>query len=147
MYALIIDGQIDKTRPSLPRSARRLDTGEWVTAGEYWTPDLAEACGWFVVPDPAPKPPDDPGMVWELGPVTLDGNDLPVARQWTQRPMTQDELDAVADSMERSTVRGLLPRLTALVNTSGTLTRARMSDELRFMAVALRRIIRDTMEE
>jgi hypothetical protein len=52
MHALVVDGQVEAVG-RLPRSARRLDTGQWVLGLHTAALEVVEACGWFAVADTA----------------------------------------------------------------------------------------------
>jgi hypothetical protein len=57
-YALVDGDTIESEHGSLPESARRLDTGDWVLGlREYGTVEQQQACGYFEVVD-TPRPAD-----------------------------------------------------------------------------------------
>lgn len=86
-YALVIEDVIT-TLGSLPNSARRLDTQEWVLGLPTADVELQQATGWFeVVEAEAPKNTDT--LVYEQSFVLVDG--IPT-RVWTERPKTPEEL-------------------------------------------------------
>jgi hypothetical protein len=96
-YALIIDDTIESVG-SLPKSAQRLDTEEWVVGLRTASPDLVAACGYVeVVETPQPVDPDY-YTTWTSTIVLLDG--VPT-RVWEVRPKSDDEL---YPSPEASTV-------------------------------------------
>ena len=90
MYALTTATGVDAVGP-LPRAARRLDTGQWVTPPPNgWTDTLAAECGWLPVVE-SPRPADTATDTHEP---TYTRNGATVIQTWTTRPWTADELAA-----------------------------------------------------
>lgn len=89
MHALVIDGQI-QALGRLPRSARRLDTGEWVMGLDSAPLALVHACGWHEVQD-AERPPDTETHTHERSVEVVDGVPAVV---WTPRAWTAEEVEA-----------------------------------------------------
>lgn len=93
LYALTTDGQTVTTTATLPRTARRQDTGQWVTPPDgAWTDALAAACGWLPVVE-SPRPADTETHTWEDA-YAVDG--MTVTQAWVERPWTAEELAAQA---------------------------------------------------
>ena len=90
IHALVINDAIQSVGP-LPRAARRLSDGAWVTppAGE-WTPEQAADAGYFPVTE-TPRP-DDTITTTHVESVVLVGG-VPT-QTWTPRPWTADEVAA-----------------------------------------------------
>ena len=96
-YALIQSGTITATG-QLPRGARRLDTGQWVTPPQgAWTLELAAACGWLPVAE-APRPADTATTTSDYSVQLVAG--VPT-QQWTVRPWTEAELAAKAEAEQQ----------------------------------------------
>lgn len=90
-YAYVI-GNVIQSEGALPRSARRLDTGQWVLGlREYADQATREACGWFEV-DATPRPADAADTTYDRT-LELMGNAVPTV-VWVARPKTVDELNA-----------------------------------------------------
>jgi hypothetical protein len=100
-YAKVVDDAITETRGSLPNSARRLDTQEWVMGLATAPLDLQQATGWYEVIE-TPRPDDTDTTTYDRS-IELVGN-LPT-EVWTARPKTQDELDADAATENRSAIQ------------------------------------------
>lgn len=161
MFVQVINSEIIGSTNRLPGSARRLSDGAWLSPPDAnWSITEHESCGWFDVADPLPRPADTVTDTWDLGPYTLDPSDIPLPRQWIQRPKTQDELDEDADETERTAVRTLLPQIRTIAQatpwtSSGGNTNSRLNaleNELeaaatrdKTLARALRRVIRDVL--
>jgi hypothetical protein len=96
MYAQIIDNSI-QALGRLPRSARRLDTGQWVMGLATASTDLQRACGWWEVVDTDPPTVTD-SQVAEQTVDLLIG--VPI-RVWTVRDKTAEELAADAEDANR----------------------------------------------
>lgn len=100
MYALMTTTGVDAVGP-LPRAARRLDTGQWVTPPpDGWTDTLAAACGWLPVVE-SPRPADTATDTHEPT-YTRDG--AAVIQSWTPRPWTSDELAAQSQQAVSATL-------------------------------------------
>ena len=113
-YALIQSGTITATG-QLPRGARRLDTGQWVTPPtDGWTPELLAACGWLPVVE-VPRPADTDTHTSDPAPVALVAG-VPT-QQWAVRPWTEAELAANAEqaayAAQRATVKAIINDLRA----------------------------------
>lgn len=113
-YALIQSGTITATG-QLPRGARRLDTGAWVTPpADGWTDALLAACGWLPVVE-TPRPADTATTTSDPAPVALVAG-VPT-QQWTVRPWTAEELAAQAAAAQyeadRLTVKAIITDLRA----------------------------------
>jgi hypothetical protein len=74
----------------LPKSARRLDTRQWVMGLVEAPTELREACGWFQVTEAA-APNVTADQVAEVSVAVVDGRPV---QQWTIRAKTADELAA-----------------------------------------------------
>lgn len=112
MHALVIDGQILSVG-GLPRAARDLDTGEWVTPPDrQWTDALAATVGYLPVAR-TPRP-SDMTTDWVRSVEMLAGTPTEV---WTAEPWTTEELaaqqSAANDATMRSQVRDALVTLGA----------------------------------
>lgn len=113
MYALATTTGVDAVGP-LPRAARRLDTGQWVTPPpDGWTDTLAAACGWLPVVE-SPRSADTATDTYEPT-YTVDG--ATVVQSWTLRPWTAEELAAKAEQAAnealRATVKAIINDLRA----------------------------------
>lgn len=97
-FALIIDNTI-RSVGSLPGSARRLDTGEWVMGLSSASTDLQEACGYFAV-TAVERPADTATTTFDLTVELIAGVPTEV---WTERAKTQEELDAEAAADRQAT--------------------------------------------
>jgi hypothetical protein len=99
MYAQIIDNSI-RALGRLPRSARRLDTGQWVMGLATASTDLQRACGWWEVVD------TDPPTVTatQVAEQTVDLVAGVPTRVWSVRDKTTDELAADAEDANRVTI-------------------------------------------
>lgn len=96
MYAYVTDGTV-QAEGTLPRSARRLDTGQWVLGLHDATIALQQACGWYQATDTA-RPADTATTTYDRSVELVDGTPTVV---WTERPKTQSELDAEAEREAR----------------------------------------------
>ena len=115
MYALATTTGVDAVGP-LPRAARRLDTGQWVTPPpDGWTDTLAAACGWLPVVE-SPRSADTATDTYEPT-YTVDG--ATVVQSWTLRPWTAEELAAQAEQSayeaQQATDRAILDATAALM--------------------------------
>ena len=113
IYAYTADQTVVHVGP-LPSTARRQDTGQWVTPPpDGWTPELLAACGWYELTG-TPRPAPVQGRVHESTVDLVDG--LPV-RVWTWRPWTADALAAkaaqAAYDAQRATVKAVINDLRA----------------------------------
>lgn len=100
MYAQVIANEVTTTG-SLPNSARRLDTQEWVMGLATAPVDLQHACGWYEVVETA-RPADDATTTYDRS-ITIQ-NGTPTVT-WTARPKTQAELDADTQNTNRATIQ------------------------------------------
>ena len=94
---------VTATTGTPPPSARRLDTGQWVSPPgglAFGTVAEQQACGWYVVVETA-APTVTASQVAEST-VTLPGG-VPT-RTWTVRAKTQAELDADLGQTNRTTI-------------------------------------------
>lgn len=85
-YALVIDNQIEAVG-SLPNSARRLDTGDWVMGLDTAPPDLVAATGWTEVVDTA-RPADTATTTHDRSVTLVAG--VPTVT-WASRTKTAEE--------------------------------------------------------
>ena len=100
VYAFVQNDTIESVG-GLPRSARRLDTREWVM-GLATAPDvLVQACGYFPVTD-VPRPADTATDTFDRSVQLVNGTPTVV---WTQRPMIADELANVTANTNRTTIQ------------------------------------------
>jgi hypothetical protein len=144
VFALVVDGQIRSTG-SLPRSARRLDTQEWVMGLASAGTVLQEACGYMVVVEP-PRPP-----ITALETFDPDTFQLLVGvptRIYHVRNKTQAELDAEAAAVtaeaERDDARAAIAQLDTFL-AIGTPTNAQVLAVVRLLARVAKRLIRDAI--
>lgn len=98
-YALIQDNQIQSIG-SLPNSARRLDTQEWVMGLATAPPELVAATGWAEVVDTA-RPADTATTTHDRSIELVNGTPTVV---WTQRAKTPDDLAGEQQQANRSTI-------------------------------------------
>lgn len=101
MYAQVIANVVTATQGSLPGSARRLDTQEWVMGLATAPTDLQQACGYFPVTD-VPRPADTATDTFDRSVQLVNGTPTVV---WTQRPMTADELANSTAQTNRTTIQ------------------------------------------
>ena len=87
MFALVTDDTIQAVG-RLPRSARRLDTGQWILGLPDAPVDLQQACGWYEVTD-ADRPDETETTTHDRTFELVDGIPTVV---WTERPLTDEEL-------------------------------------------------------
>ena len=87
MHAYVTDGTIQAVG-RLPRSARRLDTGQWILGLHDASVNLQQACGWYEVMD-TDRPDDSPTTTHDRTVELVDGVPTVV---WTERPLTDEEL-------------------------------------------------------
>ena len=99
MHALAIDGVI-KELGTLPRAARRLDTGEWVLGLRDAPVELQQATGWFEVVD-VDQPAGDLTTTHDHTVQLVDGSPTVV---WTARAKTPEELAQDAAAANRSAI-------------------------------------------
>lgn len=100
VYAFVQNDTIEAVG-GLPRSARRLDTQEWVMGLASAPVGLQQACGWYEVVD-ATRPADDATTTYDRS-VTWDGKTVAVT--WTARPKTALELAADTANTNRATIQ------------------------------------------
>ena len=158
MHALIIDGQIEAVG-TLPASARRLDTDDWVMGLDTAPPELVAATGWLEVDD-TPRPDDTATTTHDRSVELVDGTPTVV---WTERDKTADELaaaqqaenysvvdqaitDAIAelDTLAKYPAMPTVPDSTLPAIPAGTLTTAVLSDAVRVLraeCLTLRQVI------
>lgn len=113
-YALVVGDTIQSVG-GLPRSARRLDTGQWVMGLATASLEMVQACGYFAVVLVA-RPADTPTTTFDRA-VTLVGA-VPT-ETWTERPKTQAELDVAAAQTNRQeavdAIKAALANLDAVI--------------------------------
>jgi hypothetical protein len=153
-YALVVGDTIQSLGP-LPRSARRLDTGQWVMGLKDAALEQQQACGYFEVVRVA-QPADTPTTTHDRSVTLVAG--VPT-ETWTERPKTQAEIDAetaaINEAAIRQAVKDALADLSQIVTVMdnylaiGSPTQAqvvtqvnRLSLASREMALDLRRVIR-----
>lgn len=85
----------------LPRSARRLDTREWVMGLASAPAPLVEACGWFPVTDVA-RPADTGTTTFDRSVELVNGTPTVV---WTARAKTTQELANDTETANRATIQ------------------------------------------
>jgi hypothetical protein len=101
-YALVDGDTIESEHGSLPESARRLDTGDWVLGlREYGTVEQQQACGYFEVVD-TPRPADTATDTYVRSLELVAG--IPT-ETWTARPWTAEELASKAQVAVETTLR------------------------------------------
>jgi hypothetical protein len=144
VFALVVDGSIVSTG-GLPTSARRLDTQAWVmglaTAGTV----LQQACGFFMVVEPA-RPTITTAETFDPDTVELV-NGVPT-RIFHVRSKTQVELDAdiaaATATAERDDARAAIAQLDTFL-AIGTPTNAQVIAVVRLLARVSKRLIRDAI--
>lgn len=99
-YALVVGDTIQSLGP-LPRSARRLDTGQWVMGLRDAAPEYQQACGYFEVVR-VDRPADTATTTHDRS-VTLVGG-VPT-ETWTERAKTQAEIDAETSAANEAAIR------------------------------------------
>lgn len=99
-YALVVNDTIEAVG-ALPRSARRLDTQEWVMGLATADSTFQQACGYFPVTD-VPRPADTATDTFDRSVQLV--HDTPTV-VWTQRPMTADELANATANTNRTTIQ------------------------------------------
>lgn len=99
LYAQIIDGEITAVG-RLPRSARRLDTGQWVMGLATAPVELQQACGWYEVVE-TERPAETATQV-PVG--TVEVVEGVPTRVWTMRDKTPEEIAAEAEQANQSSI-------------------------------------------
>ncbi len=103
-YALVLSDTIHATGP-LPRAARRLSDGVWVSPPDgIWAPELAAVCGWLPVTETT-RPADTDATTHDYSVTLVAG--VPT-ETWTPRPWTPDELAARAEGTREQTLTDTL---------------------------------------
>jgi hypothetical protein len=102
-YALVKNNVI-QSEGGLPRSARRLDTQEWVMGLAAAGVTLQRACGYYEVVD-TPRPADTATTTWDR---SLVLETIRPTVRWTERPYTQQELDNRASSINAADLHARL---------------------------------------
>lgn len=98
-YALVIGNAI-QSEGSLPSSARRLDTDQWVLGLPDASVSLQRACGWYVVAETA-RPADTATLTTDRS-LTLVGG-VPTVT-WTSRNKTAQEIADTTGITNRATL-------------------------------------------
>lgn len=147
MYAFVTDGTV-QSLGGLPRSARRLDTSEWVLGLRDAPVDLQHVCGWWeVVETPAPAP-SGPSMIVESNVELVTGIPTQV---WTERLKTQAELDADVTVANRSAIETNLTddmvAMQAIIDTTNATINAGPAPYMKDVARMLRRLGRQALNE
>ena len=88
-FAHVTDGTIDRTGP-LPKAARRLDTQDWVLGLRNASVADQQATGWHEIVK-VDQPADTDTTTHDRTIELVDGTPTVV---WTERDLTQDEIDA-----------------------------------------------------
>ena len=96
IYAFVTDSVIRRTG-QLPRSARRLDTNQWVLGLSKADTATQEACGWYEVTEVS-KPADTDTTTHDRSIELVDGTPTVV---WTERDKTEDELNPPPSDEDR----------------------------------------------
>lgn len=101
MYAkLNNDGEVERVGLP-PGSARRVDTGEWVSPhGGEWPDELAIACGWVPITDPG-APEFDRDTETRTYTYQVNGARTVVTKVWTVGPLPADKIEERARANER----------------------------------------------
>lgn len=152
-FAYVVGDVIHAETATLPTAARRVDTGEWVVDLDGAAVDVREACNWFQVVT-VNHPPDTTTLIYDRALILVDG--VPT-EEWTERPKTQDEIDAdtravnaeVLTSDAATNIATLLATVTAL-NALTALTNAeinanpaaRIKDVVRELKTVARQTVR-----
>lgn len=97
LYALVTGGVVQAVAGGPPDSARRLDTGQWVLGLSDAPQELRRACGWYEVVG-TPRPADTATTTHDR---SYEWDGVTVTETWTERPKTQDELDAETAEVKR----------------------------------------------
>lgn len=94
------DGEIERVGFP-PGSARRVDTGEWVSPlnGE-WPDELAIACGWVPITDPG-APAFDPDTERRTVSYDVNGSRTVVTKVYTVGPLPADKVQERAQANAR----------------------------------------------
>lgn len=94
------DGTIEKIGTP-PGSARRLDTGQWVSPpGGVWPEELAIECGWVPVTD-TPPPDFDPDTQVRSSEYQVNGARTVVTKVWTIGDLPAERIAEIAEAKER----------------------------------------------
>lgn len=139
MFAHVVNGKIRRVG-SMPPSARRLDSNDWVLGLGSASAKTLAACGWFDVVESV-KPDDTDTHTFDRSVEMVGGVPTVV---WVERPWTTAELSAIADRANRSAIDDAitaaideLDRITSAdpvpAVPSGTLTTAQLSGVVRAM--------------
>lgn len=130
MYALVIDNIIQSTG-SLPRSARRLDTGEWVLGLRDASPDFHIACGYFPITDN--HEPLDANEHHGAPTYTFDANAGVVTATYPAEP---DTLETQNQRIIEQRAAAHLAALRLIRSSTGNLSAANLSNAVRALADA-----------
>jgi hypothetical protein len=144
VFALVKDGLIVSTG-GLPTSARRLDTQAWVMGLATAGTSLQQACGYFMVVEPA-RPTITTAETFD--PDTIDlVNGVPTriyhVRSKTAAELAADLATATATT-ERDQARQAITALDAFITRGATNTAAQVRDMTVIQARILKRLIRDS---
>ena len=91
-YALVVDDEIVSVG-LMPKAARNIDSGDWILPyNGIWSDSERTAAGYYKVSQ-TERPEDTATDTFDRSLEIVDGVPTVI---WTQRPMTQDELDAAA---------------------------------------------------
>ena len=139
-WAHITDGAIDAYAGKAPSVGVRQDTGQTVSGIQPTDTGLLLACGWQQIV-PTTKPTPAAGNTLDRS-IELPGG-VPT-ETWTERPMTQAELDAEATQATQNRLEGLavtaVPQLRQIQH-APTLNAQEKTDAIQDMARILRRTI------
>lgn len=138
-YALVFNNTIQATG-SLPNSARRLDTQEWVLGIPTASVDLQQATGWFLVVNTSR--PVDTATDTYVRTVELIATVPTVV--WTQRPWTVDELAGRQTVTNRTSIETNLAadmvKIQAILDTANATLNTAPAPAIKDMARMLRRL-------
>jgi hypothetical protein len=146
MYALVTNDTVE-SYGSLPQSARRLDTNEWVLGLADATTTLQQACGYYLVTT-TPRPADTADTTYDYS-ITLQAG-IPT-ETWTARPKTADEIAAAtAQTNQASIVTNLqqdMVAIQAIIDDTNANINANPAARIKDMCRMLRRLGREALND
>jgi hypothetical protein len=144
MYAHVTDGVIDAVG----------EPPNTVFDGTRWwdlrtrDPEVLAGVGWFLLTEVA-RPADTATTTWDYSLALVEGVPTEV---WTERPMTQAELDAVQIATNSAEVGDKistvdLPAMQALIDTLNSTLNAGPATYMKDLAKAIRRLERRSLRD
>ena len=97
MHALVVDSTVQSVG-ALPRSARRLDTGQWVMGLATAPVAAQQACGYHEVVR-NPRPDNTPTTTWDR---SVEWTGTQVVETWTERDKTAEEVQAEQEAANQT---------------------------------------------